>query len=75
MKNIEVLKDYLFEIGPIRPPNEGKDCSLLIRINRYCPYNRCLFCPFYKGKKFEARKLEEIKKDINAMKNLQDKIK
>lgn len=75
MKNIEVLKDYLFEIGPIRPPNEGKDCSLLIRINRHCPYNRCLFCPFYKGKKFVVRKIEEIKKDIDTVKNLQDNIK
>jgi radical SAM superfamily enzyme YgiQ (UPF0313 family) len=64
-----------FEMGPIRPPSEGKDHSLLIRATRNCPWNRCLFCATYKGKKFEYRPVEDIKKDIDIAKVLQDEIK
>ncbi len=51
------------EQGPIRPPNEAN--SLLLRLTRNCPWNRCLFCPVYKGEKFSRRSLEEIKNDID----------
>ncbi|NIM46793.1 MAG: radical SAM protein [Candidatus Aenigmarchaeota archaeon] len=51
------------EQGPIRTPSESE--SLSIRVNRNCPWNRCLFCPVYKGKKFNQRSMEEIKKDID----------
>lgn len=61
------------ELGPIRPPSEAR--SLLIRITRNCPWNRCKFCHIYKGKKFELRPVEEIKQDILAIKAIQDKIK
>ncbi len=63
-----------FEIGPIRPPNEGRDCSLLIRATRNCPWNRCLFCPVYKKDKFALRSVEEIKRDINAARWIKDRI-
>jgi radical SAM superfamily enzyme YgiQ (UPF0313 family) len=62
-----------FELGPIRPPSEAY--SLLIRVTRNCPWNRCKFCHVYKGKKFELRPVEEIKQDILAVKAIQDKIK
>jgi radical SAM superfamily enzyme YgiQ (UPF0313 family) len=62
-----------FELGPIRPPSEAE--SLLIRATRNCPWNRCLFCPVYKGTKFELRPVEEILKDIEAMKDISDGIK
>jgi len=62
-----------FELGPIRPPSEAY--SLLIRVTRNCPWNRCKFCPTYKGKKFELRSVEEIKKDILTAKAIQDKLK
>jgi radical SAM superfamily enzyme YgiQ (UPF0313 family) len=39
-----------FEQGPIRPPSEA--ASLLIRVTRNCPWNRCTFCPVYKGSRF-----------------------
>ena len=48
MKNIPPYKS--FEQGPIRPPSEAE--SLLIRITRNCPWNRCTFCPVYKDEKF-----------------------
>lgn len=52
-----------FEQGPIRPPSEAE--SLLLRFTRNCPWNRCDFCETYKGEAFSRRTLEEIKKDID----------
>ncbi|MGI6318063.1 MAG: radical SAM protein [Firmicutes bacterium] len=54
-----------FEQGPIRPPSEAD--SLFVRVTRNCPWNKCLFCHVYKGKKFSRRTIEEIKDDILAM--------
>ncbi len=62
-----------FEIGPIRPPSEAY--SLLIRATRNCSWNRCNFCPIYKGQKFEYRPVAEIKEDIRTARVIQDKIK
>ncbi len=59
-------KRHWFEIGPIRPPSEGKDRSLLIRATRNCPWNRCLFCNTYKGVRFQYRSVEEVKEDIDV---------
>jgi len=68
-----VKENVSFEQGPIRPPSEAE--SLLIRINRNCPWNKCLFCPAYKGKKFSRRTVEEIKEDILAFKEAEQKLK
>ncbi len=54
-----------FEQGPIRPPSESR--SLLIRLTRNCPWNRCTFCPVYKGKRFSLRAKESIIKDIDLI--------
>ena len=62
-----------FEQGPIRPPNEAR--SLLLRFTRNCPWNQCMFCPVYKGRKFSLRSVEEIKKDIQTAKDISDDIK
>jgi len=62
-----------FELGPIRPPSEAY--SLLIMATRNCPWNRCQFCPIYKGSKFELRSVEEIIKDIEAAKAISEGIK
>ncbi len=64
---------YSFELGPIRPPSEAY--SLLIRVTMNCPWNRCKFCPTYKGEKFQLRSVENIKQDIKTAKSIQDKIK
>ena len=56
---------YSFEQGPIRPPNEAN--SLLVRVTRNCPWNKCLFCPVYKGEKFSRRSVEDIKSDLDSM--------
>jgi radical SAM superfamily enzyme YgiQ (UPF0313 family) len=63
-------EDYTIEIGPMGPIGEGE--ALLLRINRNCPWNQCLFCPVYKGKKFSVRNVDEIKKDIDAVRRVYD---
>jgi len=73
--NVKDLKNFCFEMGPIRPPSEGKDSSLLIRVTKNCPWNRCEFCPIYKEVKFGRRTIREIKKDIGVVKTLADEIK
>jgi radical SAM superfamily enzyme YgiQ (UPF0313 family) len=65
------MNDY-FEQGPIRPPSEAT--SLLIRVTRNCPWNRCAFCHTYRGSKFELRSVEDVKKDIQVMKDIADEI-
>ena len=54
-----------FEQGPIRPPSEAQ--SLLIRVVRNCPWNRCTFCPVYKGTDFSLRPVEHVLRDIDAV--------
>ena len=70
---LKVDNAHSLELGPIRPPSEAY--SLLIRITRNCPWNRCKFCHIYKGQKFQLRSVEEIKQDILTAKAIQDKIK
>jgi hypothetical protein len=54
-----------FEQGPIRPPSEAN--SLLIRVTRNCPWNRCTFCPVYKGLRFSIRPKDHVIKDIDSV--------
>jgi radical SAM superfamily enzyme YgiQ (UPF0313 family) len=67
------MSPYRFEQGPIRPPSEAS--SLLLRITRNCPWNRCEFCHTYKGKKFERRTVNEVKGDIDRMKEAASEVK
>ena len=64
--------NYFFEQGPIRPPSEA--ASHLIRVTRNCPWNKCAFCHTYRGSKFELRSVEDVKADIQAMKDIADEI-
>jgi len=64
-----------FEMGPIRPPSEGSDHSLLIRATRNCPWNKCLFCRTYRGKKFEYRQVDEVKRDIDSAQAISEELK
>lgn len=54
-----------FEQGPIRPPSEAG--SLLVRVTRNCPWNRCKFCPVYKGAHFSRRPVAHVIRDIDAV--------
>ena len=59
-------RDYDFP--PFRPPSEAN--SLLLRVTRGCPWNRCTFCSMYKTMKFEIRDIEEIQSDIALARDL-----
>ena len=66
----------LIETGPIRPPSEGE--SLLLRVTRNCPWNKCKFCygSPYARRKFEIRSIEEVKREIDLIKSeLGNKVK
>ncbi|PIE58799.1 MAG: coproporphyrinogen III oxidase [Desulfobulbus propionicus] len=61
-----------FEIGPIRPPSEAE--SLLIRLTRNCPWNRCTFCPLYKNARFSIRPVDHVLRDIDTVRRCVDLI-
>ena len=61
-----------FELGPIRPPSEAR--SLLLRVTRNCPWNRCKFCGIYKGEKFSIRPVSHVVKDIDSVREYVDVI-
>ena len=63
----------VFEMGPIRPPSEAR--SLLIRVTRNCPWNKCDFCHTYKGETFSIRPTDEVKKDIERVKAISEEIR
>ena len=56
-----------FEVGRYRPPSEGGTYSLLIRVTRNCPWNRCTFCGMYKGERFTPRSTAEVMADIDTV--------
>jgi radical SAM superfamily enzyme YgiQ (UPF0313 family) len=53
----------VYELPPFRPPSEAY--SLLLRVTRGCPWNRCRFCGMYKSMRFQKRSVEEVKDDID----------
>jgi radical SAM superfamily enzyme YgiQ (UPF0313 family) len=59
-----------FETGPIRPPSEA--ASLLLRVTRNCPWNRCKFCTLYKGETFSVRPKAEVLADLDAVRRCVD---
>lgn len=62
------------EFPAIRPPSEAR--SLLIRVTRNCPWNRCTFCygTLYNRENFEIRSVADIKQDITVLKGLTDNV-
>ena len=60
------------EVGPIRPPSEAG--SLLLRVTRNCPWNRCRFCKLYKRQNFSIRPFEEIRADIDLIAQIREEI-
>jgi biotin synthase-like enzyme len=64
---------FSFEQGPIRPPSEAR--SLLIRVTRNCPWNKCAFCHSYRHTKFALRSVEDIKRDIQTASQIADEVR
>ncbi len=54
-----------FDFPPYRPPSEAY--SMLLRVTRGCPWNKCAFCSMYKKYPFARKSVEEIKSDIDLM--------
>lgn len=59
-----------FEQGPIRPPSESD--SLLLRVTRGCPWNRCTFCGLYKEETFSRRPVVDVLRDIDTIRRFVD---
>ncbi len=60
------MAEETYDFPPFRPPSEAG--SLLLRVTRGCPWNRCAFCPMYKDVKFEKRSVKAVKRDIDTAK-------
>ena len=72
-KHNETTEDYAgFELGPIRPPSEA--ASLMLRVTRNCPWNKCKFCGLYRGDQFSIRPVEHIMRDIDQVRAHVDRI-
>ncbi len=70
---MKAIKPYGgFEQGPIRPPSEAN--SLLLRISRNCPWNRCTFCGLYKDATFSLRHVDHVLQDIDTVRFYVDAI-
>ena len=61
-----------FEQGPIRPPSESD--SLLVRVTRGCPWNRCTFCGLYKEESFSRRPVADVLKDIDLIRGFLERL-
>lgn len=59
-----IVRGLAYDMPPWRPPSEAH--SVLIRVTRGCPWNRCAFCMMYKDTKFEVKNLDEIERDLKA---------
>jgi len=51
-----------------RPPAEAN--SLIVQVTEGCAYNRCLFCPMYKGKNFRVHSPAEIAAHLCKLKSV-----
>ncbi len=53
-----------YDMPLFRPPSEAR--SLIIQATLGCSHNKCTFCSMYRTKKFTARPLEEIQRDLQS---------
>ncbi len=63
---------YAFEMGPIRPPSEA--FSVLVRVTRNCPWNKCAFCATYKDQQYSRRATDDVLRDIDHMHEIASRI-
>lgn len=62
LKGTEMVCEDRSPVGPIVTPSEWG--SLPVRVTMSCPWNRCEFCPAYKGKAYEPLPIDIILKYI-----------
>lgn len=54
-----------YDLPLFRPPSEGD--NVILQATLGCHYNQCSFCAMYKTKRFEARPLEAVFRDIDIL--------
>jgi len=74
-QSVDRISKMSFAVGVYRPPSEGGNASLLLRITENCPWNKCTFCEMYKSHPFGYRQVSDIKADIDTVKVISDEIK
>lgn len=55
---LSFFNDIKYREPLFRPPSEAD--SLIFQVSYGCSHNKCLFCPMYKGVKYEVRPIEEV---------------
>ena len=60
---------HLYDFPLFRPPSEAN--SIIIQATYGCSHNKCTFCGMYKMKKFRVRSMDEIRRDLEILKNFQ----
>jgi radical SAM superfamily enzyme YgiQ (UPF0313 family) len=58
----------LYEPPVFRPPSEAD--SLILQVTIGCSHNRCGFCSMYRGKRFRAKALEQVRAEIAEARRL-----
>ncbi len=55
----------MYDVNPplIRPPSEAD--ALILQATYGCSHNNCAFCVTYRGRRFRARPIEDIRRDID----------
>lgn len=66
--NSQLPEGHAMELGPMGPIGEGE--SLVLRVSRNCPWNRCLFCQAYKSQTFSTRNTHAIEADIGVARRI-----
>ena len=51
----------------VRPPYEAQ--SMFLQVTSGCSHNACKFCTYYKDAKFSVSPIEEIKSDLQEIKD------
>lgn len=59
-----MIKD-IYDYPLYRPPSEAY--SLILQVTLGCSHNRCTFCDMYKGKRFLIKDIEQIKWEIDYL--------
>ncbi len=59
----------VYDFPLFRPPSEAN--SIIVQATYGCSHNRCTFCGMYKMKKFRVRGVEEIRRDLEILRNFQ----
>ena len=57
------MTDYAFPL--YRPPAEAD--NVIVQATYGCSHNGCTFCSMYKSKRYVARPVEEVKREVGAL--------